>query len=85
MKTIIREYIVNNLAFWVCALVSIGLIIGGFFVPPLGAIDGSVLKAVGELFGFATLWIVYVSVKEGVEAHIKKGDLDISIDTNNDE
>lgn len=41
--------------FYVCLAVSIGLIIGGFFVPPMGVIDGSVLTAVGEIFGFAAL------------------------------
>jgi hypothetical protein len=37
---------------FVCA----GLIIGGFFVPPMGIIDGSVLTAVGELGAFGALF-----------------------------
>lgn len=41
--------------FWTCLIVSIGLFIGGFFVPPRGVIDGSVVTAVGILFGFATI------------------------------
>ena len=45
----------HAVAFAVCLAVSIGLIVGGFSVPPKGVIDGSVLTGVGELFGFAAL------------------------------
>ena len=38
-----------------CLLTSIALIVGGFFVPPMGVIDGSVIQSVGELLAFATL------------------------------
>ena len=40
---------VNHWAFWTCLIISIGLIIGSFFVPPLGVIDGSVLASVHSL------------------------------------
>lgn len=45
----------HKVIFTICLSLSVGLIIGGFFVPPMGVIDGSVLTAVGELFGFAAL------------------------------
>ena len=45
----------NRIEFWVCLITSIGLFVGGFFVPPMGVIDGSVLTAVGMLLGFAVL------------------------------
>lgn len=45
----------HTVAFEVCLVVAIGLIVGGFFVPPTGVIDGSVLTGVGELFGFAAI------------------------------
>ena len=45
----------NRIEFWVCLITSIGLFVGGFFVPPTGVIDGSVLTAVGMLLGFAVL------------------------------
>lgn len=35
---------------------SIGLFVGGFFVPPMGEIDGSVISATGILLAFATLY-----------------------------
>lgn len=44
-----------------CAILTgsaIGLFVWGFFVPPLGKIDGSVLKAGGILLGFAALWVL---------------------------
>jgi len=48
----------SKFAFWACLVTSIGLIVGGFFVPPLGVIDGSVITAVGELLGFATIAMI---------------------------
>ena len=45
----------KTIPFWICLIVSIGLIVAGFCVPPMGIIDGSVLTAVGILFGFASL------------------------------
>lgn len=85
MKQIIKEYIAHNLPFWLCFLTSAGLVVGGFFVPPLGVIDGSVLKGVGEMFGFATLWIVYISIHEGLEASVKKGELEVTLKTHEHE
>lgn len=44
-----------------CALLTasaVGLFIWGFFVPPVGTIDGSILKAGGILLGFAALWVL---------------------------
>lgn len=40
-----------RIAALVLLLVGIGMFIGGFFVPPLGVIDGSVITAFGELLG----------------------------------
>lgn len=45
----------NRLIFTICLTATICLLVAGFIVPPTGVIDGSVLTAVGELFGFATL------------------------------
>lgn len=45
----------HKIIFAICLSLSSSLIVGGFFVPPMGVIDGSVLTAIGELFGFAAL------------------------------
>ena len=51
-----REYIENvDVVFWVAFVVSICLIVGGFFAPPLGVIDGSVLTGAGILSAFVEL------------------------------
>ncbi len=44
-----------DVVFWIAFIVSIGLIIGGFFTPPLGVIDGSVLTGAGILSAFVEL------------------------------
>ena len=50
------KYIENvDVVFWIAFIVSIGLIVGGFFVPPVGVIDGSVLTATGILSAFVEL------------------------------
>ena len=45
----------SKVTFIICLSVSVAMIVGGFFVPPLGVIDGSVITAVGELLAFAAL------------------------------
>lgn len=45
-----------KLGFMVSFITAIVMLIVGFIVPPTGVIDGSVLTAVGEIFGFATLF-----------------------------
>lgn len=61
--------------------VSIALIVGGFFVPPLGIIDGSELTAVGELLMFGVLAQapkILDAVRNGKSIKVSKGDLTIS-------
>ena len=50
------KYIENvDVVFWIAFIVSICLIVGGFFAPPLGVIDGSVLTGTGILSAFVEL------------------------------
>lgn len=65
--------------FLICLLVSLGLIITSFFVPPLAAIDGSVLAGVGELFAFAALGEIVAAVERGHSATISHGQTSIEI------
>lgn len=65
--------------FLVCLVASVGLIITSFFIPPLAVIDGSVLAAVGELFGFAALGEVAAAVERGHTASISHGNTTIEI------
>lgn len=65
--------------FIVCLLTSLGLIIGGFFCPPMGKIDGSVLTAVGELLVFPTLIYGFRAVELGLSIKFQKGDASLEI------
>jgi hypothetical protein len=69
----------HTVAFAVCLAASIGLIVGGFFVPPTGVIDGSVLTAVGLLFGYATLGQVHSLVSRGKKVTLNHGSTSISV------
>ena len=69
----------NRIEFWVCLVTSIGLFVGGFFVPPTGVIDGSVLTAVGMLLGFAVLAQVPVIIGMSKSAKITHGDTTIEV------
>ena len=59
--------------------VSVALIIAGFCVPPTGQIDGSVLTAVGELFGFAALASGLHAIRLGYDFRIVKGDTEVQL------
>ena len=74
-----------KITFAVCFLVSLSLIIGGFFVPPMGIIDGSVLTAVGELFAFPTLAYGFRAIELGFEMKIQHGDTRLVIHKEDDE
>ncbi len=63
-----------------CFIVSIGLIVGGFLVPPIGVIDGSVLTAVGLLLMFALVEKVPEAIKAGRSVKIQKGDFTAEIE-----
>lgn len=67
--------------FHVLLTVSILLIVGGFFVPPIGVIDGSVLSAVGLLLMFATIDKIPEAIKAGKSVKISKGDFSAEVGT----
>ena len=67
--------------FYANLIISIALIVGGFFVPPVGIIDGSVLTAVGLLLMFTVLAQVpsiMEAAKNGKTIKLQKGDLSIT-------
>lgn len=79
MAEVVKSATMRNPAFWVCLSISIALVVAGFLVPPTGKIDGSVLTAVGELFGFATLEIVLIAIRKGVDATLRHGKTEVAI------
>ncbi|MBQ7517611.1 MAG: hypothetical protein IJU13_04200 [Bacteroidales bacterium] len=72
-----------DIAFFVLAAISAGLLIASFLVPPTGVIDPSVLGAVGEIFGYAALATVIKAIDRGVDATITHKNTSITI--NNDD
>ena len=80
----IKQATLRNIPFWVCLCFSIGLIVAGFCTPPLAKIDGSILTAVGELFGFAALWTVWHAILKGVDAKVQHGKTSVTVGNLND-
>ncbi len=74
-----RTFLMSRITFAICFFVSVGLIVGGFFVPPLGVIDGSCLTAVGELLLFPTLLYGFRAVELGLTVKFQKGETSIEI------
>jgi len=65
--------------FYLNLVVSILLIVGGFFCPPMGVIDGSVLTAVGLLLMFSVLARLPEAIKAGRSVKIQKGDFSAEV------
>lgn len=72
-----RTFWLSRFTFVICFFVSVGLIVGGFFVPPMGIIDGSVLTATGELLLFPTLLYAFRALELGYKVKFQKGETSI--------
>ena len=70
--------------FLICLIISIGLMVAGFCVPPTGVIDGSVLKAIGILFLFAALAVGSHAIELGYDLKVSKGDTSVEIHNDQD-
>lgn len=71
--------------FYITLATSLMLIVGGFLVPPVGVIDGSVLTAVGLLLMFgviAQIPIILNAVREGKSIKLTKGDFSAEVNSN---
>ena len=64
----------KTLMFRISFVLSVLLIVGGFFCPPIGVIDGSVLTAVGLLLMFSVVGKLPEAIKAGKSVKIQKGD-----------
>lgn len=73
--------------FYLSLAISLLLIVGGFLLPPMGIIDGSVLTAVGELLMFGVLAQVPMLIdaaKNGKSVKISKGDFSAEVSSSDD-
>ena len=64
---------------WIFSLSSVGLFAASFLVPPLGAIDPSVLKAVALLFAFGALAEAREAIREGLGVKLTHGQTTIEV------
>lgn len=79
MKKFYHNFLRDNIYFWFFGGISVILIVLSFFIPPLAVVDGSVLAATGELFGFAALGAVIHSIDRGKTASVSHGQTTITI------
>lgn len=66
-----------NIHFWL----SVGLILGGFFSPPIGDISGNVLSAVGFLLMFRTVEKLPEAISSAKNYTISHGESSIEVTT----
>lgn len=65
--------------FIVFSVFTMVLFAGGFFAPPMGVIDGSLLKAGGILFAYLALHEFGVAFRAGLDARFRHGDTEIAV------
>lgn len=72
--------------FYLSLSVSIVLMLAGFFAPPMGVIDGSVLTAVGLLLMFVTIAQIppiLNALGKGKSIKFQKGDFSVDVSAEN--
>lgn len=79
-----RQRHADKYIFLVCLACAIALFVGGFFCPPMGVIDGSVLKAGGILLGFATLAVAGQNLANGKDVIFSHGETEVTIKDDED-
>ena len=80
-KAFNKHYVI---AFWITLSIAIGLMIGGALTPPMFIIDGSIFKAVGELFLWPALALGAKAIEEGRIAKFNFGQGSIHIGEDKD-
>ena len=83
MREFYRNYLSNNVFFWLFSGIGLLLIIIAFFIPPAAQIHQSVLIAVGEINGFIALGAVIKAIDNGGSATFQHNNTTVTI-TNND-
>lgn len=71
--------------FYICLAMAVLLFVGGFFCPPIGVIDGSVLTAAGILLGFAALGVAGQNLANGKDVIFHHGQTEITIGEDNED
>ena len=74
-----KQHHADKYIFYVCLTFALLLFVGGFFCPPMGVIDGSVLKAGGILLAFAALGVAGQNLANGKDVTFSHGDTKVEI------
>lgn len=85
MKYFWTAYIRYNIPFFILGGVALLLLIISWIAPPPMQVHESVLQAVAEIFGFASLWTIVIAVEKGTGASFKKGDIELEIQESHEE
>ena len=84
MKRFWRNYLENNVFFWIFSVAGLLLIIASFLLPPMGVVDNSILAVVGELDGVIALGAVIKAIDKGTDVSLQHNNTSVTI-TNKDE
>ena len=79
MKRFWDSYIRYNIPFFILGGIALVLLIISWIAPPPMQVHESVLQAVAEIFGFASLWTIVIAVEKGTGASFRKGDVEVEI------
>ena len=85
MKYFWNSYLRHNIPFFIFGGVALLLLIISWIAPPPMQVHESVLQAVAEIFGFASLWTIVIAVEKGTGASFKKGDIELEIQEAHDD
>lgn len=79
MKEFYKNFLANNLYFWIFGIFAVLLMGVSFVLPPAGVIAPSALQGAAELFAWATLGAVIHSIDLGKTAKLKRGDTELTV------
>lgn len=80
-----RERHADKYIFIACLVLAAGMFVGGFFCPPMGVIDGSVLTAGGILLAFAALGVAGQNLANGKDVTFHHDNTEITIGEDSNE
>ena len=84
MKRFFDAYVNWNIPFFILGGIALVLLIISWIAPPPMQVHESVLQAVAEIFGFASLWTIVIAIEKGTGASLRKGDLELEIQEDHD-
>lgn len=85
MKRFYRNFLENNVFFWIFSFISLSLLVIGFFTPPQAQIDQSVLIACAEINALIATGVLIKALDKGVDATFKHNNTEVTISNDGDD